>query len=72
MNTTDSNDGKSEIDKLLTELENEDVPEESSSSKTDEKSPKDLELEEDEKYLDNPENGYVREIPKGKEKYYGI
>ncbi len=50
-----------DIDKLLAELKDE-TSEESNKS----------EEEKDKDYLDNPDNGEYKEIPKGKEKYYGI
>ncbi len=62
-----SNDGSSTIDDLLKELENESLPEDSDKSKkTDEQI--------DEEYLNDMEHAYSKQsdIPKGKEKYYGI
>ncbi len=53
------------MDKLLAELENEAVPEESNK-------PKKTEKEIDEEYLSDMKNADVDEIPKGKEKYYGL
>ncbi len=68
-----SQDSNDELDALLAEIDASSTgSEESNSSNDDTVVTPSSNKETDEEYLNDPDNGNVKEIPKGKEKYYGL
>ncbi len=73
MTQTESDEESSKVDKLLAELEHETLSKDSSKSNDDTVvTPSSNTDTEDEEYLNNLDNAEVKQIPKGKEKYYGL